>query len=762
MKYYPILLLIISNSLLFNCHHKSTLTKEKAIAISGELMGKKLVSVYSTQELSASTKSYVSINQPKLALINAHLIDGTGRPPKTEQSILIENGKIIRVGDSKTIKIPMGFHILDVTNKTIIPGIIGTHNHLRLPQGAMFATAPKLYLACGVTTIQTCGTGHPREEIAIARSIQAGDQPGPEIVNSGPYFTGPSGKSNFIRVQDEQMIRDTIRYWAERGVEWFKVYRNTRPQDLAIIIDEAHKRQAKVTGHLCATTFEEAANLGIDAIEHGFIHSYDHAEGKLVDSCSGSRDFRTDLAIDSEAIRNVQQALIDNKVALTSTLAIFECQARGVADERDIAAMAPFHKEQYQHRQKRRKELGEDWYFKEKWLLKSMQYDVAFFRNGGLLTAGPDPGLHNLPGYGDQRNYQLFIEAGFRPEEAIQVMTSNGAKLLERPLIGSIEKGKLANLVVLDGNLSIDPTVIQKVDIVFKNGMGYDPTKLIESINGNVGSSTDDRMTYCGQKEPGNTPSLFAPNFISKPDQHEFGSVFSKSGRELFYGVDVEGKAMIYHSKLVDAVWSKPSLLLPNEKNGYNDPMLSPDEQRLYFISNRPINEGEEKEDYDIWYVERQGESWSAPINAGDKINSNKNEYYISFTTNGTMYFGSNVKGDNFDIYQSEQINGQFQTPIALDKNINTNRYEADVFIAPDASYMIFCARRSDSFGRGDLYISFKDAKGNWMPSKNMGNVINSEKHELCPFVIGDGKYFFYTSDGDIYWVSTAVFEDMK
>ena len=132
------------------------------------------------------------------------------------------------------------------------------------------------------------------------------------------------------------------------------------------------------------------------------------------------------------------------------------------------------------------------------------------------------------------------------------------------------------------------------------------------------------------------------------------------------------------------------------------------------------------------------------------------------------MYFASNIHAAekqqrNFDIYTSERINGQYQPKQRLGAAINSDAYEADVFISPDESYMIFCAtRQSDGLGRGDLYISFKDEAGNWTPSKNMGEPINSKNHELCPFVTVDGKYLFYTSNQDIYWVSTDIFQTIK
>ena len=720
-------------------------------------------------DLSDYTQSFVSLDSSRVALQNVKVIDGRGNPSKDSQTILIENGKILKIGNSNTLKVPDGFYQMNLSGKTVIPGIIGMHNHMRIPRSAMLSTSPKLYLAAGVTTIETCGTGNPYEELAIAKSIENGEQPGPEIINSGPYFTGPNGRPNFIRFTNEKMVRDTIQYWANKGVKWLKVYTDTRPQDLKVIVDEAHKNNLKVTGHLCATTYAKAAEIGIDAIEHGFIHSYDHASEREIGTCSGNTDFRTNLAIESEEVKQLQQRLIDYGVALGSTLAIFEAQANVAADERDLEVMAPYHKAAYNTRKARKQAQGDAWYFKKEWLTKSMAYELQFFRMGGLLVAGLDPGLHNMPGFGDQKNYELFIEAGFKPEEAIQVMTYNGAKLLDRNDIGTIEEGRIANLVVLNGDLEGNSKTIREVAIVFKNGIGYDPKKLINSVKGNVGSETDNSMAYFGQKPPLNKPELFAPNIISKPNRHEFGCAFSKDGTEFYFGVDNNGVMEILFSNLIDGVWSPQRRLFESDSISYNDPMFSPDQKRLYFISNRSIDGEKTKEDIDIWYVERESieSEWSEPVNLGLPVNSPLNEYYASFTNDGTLYFASKDKSKDapryaFDIYRSEYENGLFLEPEILPESINTNRYEADVFIAPDESYMIFCSIRKKGLGQGDLYISFKDEFGNWTEAVNMGESINTEKHELCPFVSADGKYLFYTSNQDIYWVSTNILANYR
>ena len=268
--------------------------------------------------------------------------------------------------------------------------------------------------------------------------------------------------------------------------------------------------------------------------------------------------------------------------------------------------------------------------------------------------------------------------------------------------------------------------------------------------------------TYLNQKPPSELPEVFAPGIISKDNVYEFGSVFNKDATEFYYGVNNRGKEEIRYTKLQNGKWTTSKTIMVHDKHGYNDPFLSPDENRLYFISQSALDGIGEPKDYDIWYAERTNSGWSEPINTGKHINTQADEYYISFTNEGTMYFSSSREGNNFDIYASKMIDGKFQKPEKLPKEINTPSYEADVFIAPDESYIIFCANRKEGLGRGDLYISFKDEKGDWTPSVNMGPIINTKGHELCPFVSKDGKYFFYTSNQDIYWVSTQIFKSLK
>ncbi len=274
-------------------------------------------------------------------------------------------------------------------------------------------------------------------------------------------------------------------------------------------------------------------------------------------------------------------------------------------------------------------------------------------------------------------------------------------------------------------------------------------------------------LNYIDPNIPSLTTKIFAPDFISKEHESEFGSIFSEKGTEFYYAIDINGKAEIRYTRLKNNRWSIPKTIISHEKYGYNDPFLSTNEKELFYISNMPKNEKDTIPDYDIWYSKKINNEWSKPINAGNKINSDNNEYYISFASNGTMYFASNKNAEknrlhDYDIYSATRINNEFNEPEKLNNAINSKRYEADVFVSPNESYLIFSSARKEGFGKGDLYISFKNKNGEWQNAKNMGAIVNTKNHELCPFVTKDGKYLLYTSNQDIYWISTQILNQFK
>ena len=442
--------------------------------------------------LSSGVQKLVRVSAPTVALTHVRTIDGTGGPIAEDVSIVIADGRITALG--KNVPIPSGAEVMDLSGHTVIPGIIGMHDHtfyttidryVQLP-----FSAPRLYLGSGVTTIRTTGSFAPYEEMNMKAGIDQGTAPGPRMHVTGPYISGLKSRGEMLRVKNPDEARRAVSYWAEEGATWIKVYNSITRDQLKAVVAEAHKRKLKVTGHLCSISYKEAIELGMDNVEHSFMSSSDFSTAKTPDTCPADMDKSLkDVSIDSPEVQRVIQMLVSNKMPMTSTNAVYEVAVpgRGIIDERMRKAVAPSVLAVYQGMRTvfDTLSIGYEATFK-----KSVEFDRRFFKAGGLLAAGVDAtGAGGaLPGFGDQRNFEIFVEGGFTPAEAIQVMTLNGAKILGLDKdLGSISVGKLADLVVLRGNPAASPGDIKNVTIVFKDGVGYDAQKLIDSVEGRVG-----------------------------------------------------------------------------------------------------------------------------------------------------------------------------------------------------------------------------------------------------------------------------------
>ncbi len=454
------------------------------------------VAAQEIQQLSPQVLRYVTVPERIVALVNARVIDGTGAPAVDGRTVLLRDGRIAAVGPSAAVPVPAGARVVDVAGHTVIPGIVGLHNHTYYAFGGrsvqMSFTGPRLYLAGGVTTIRTAGAQHPYAELNMKRAIEAGQEPGPRVHASGPYLNGPGGPgANSPPLMTEADARRVVAYWSEEGVTWLKASGSITRAVLGAAIDEAHRRGMGFTGHLCSVTFREAAALGIDNLEHGLITNSDYVRDKRPDACPPENmRAQVDVDIMGEDVKATFRDLIANGVSVTSTLSVYELfvRERAPLDPRVLDALAP---EARQALDADRAALMSTTQFSVPLLLfqKMMQWEREFVRAGGLLAAGVDPwGNGSLPGYGDQRNYEILVEAGFSAEEAIRIMTLNGAKVLrEDSLYGSIEPGKRADLVVLRGDPVASPADIRNVTLVFRDGVGYDPARLIADVRGQVG-----------------------------------------------------------------------------------------------------------------------------------------------------------------------------------------------------------------------------------------------------------------------------------
>ena len=463
------------------------------------------------QSLSPEVKKFVLHDDPVIALTHVRVIDGTGAAAQEDRTLVLRKGKIDSIGAAAP---PADARVIDLSGHSVMPGIVGMHNHLmytasinldeddKIPPPGFLVTelafsAPRLYLASGVTTMRTTGSIEPYTDLNIRRLIDDGSMPGPHIDVTGPYL---EGKESFFpqlaAMSTPDQATKTVAFWSSQGATSFKAYMNIAEGVLGAAIKEAHKHGLKVTGHLCSVDYRIAAALGIDDLEHGPVYTdSEFVPDRKRDVCPQIPAIVASwekLAIDSPQVQGLIQDLIKHHVAITSTLPVFEASVttRRVLSPRQAQMLASESLRSYLSARASAATAAGRAEKAEAALKKEMAFELAFVRAGGLLLAGPDPTGNGgtLPGFADQRELELLVEAGFTPLEAIHIATANGAafeKQLDR--IGTIAAGKHADLVVLKGDPSTRITDVENVELVFKDGVAYDPAKLIDSVRGMVG-----------------------------------------------------------------------------------------------------------------------------------------------------------------------------------------------------------------------------------------------------------------------------------
>jgi imidazolonepropionase-like amidohydrolase len=462
------------------------------------------------QTLSSEVKAFVKVDGPIVALTHVRVIDGTGAAAREDQTIVLAKGKIDSVSDAASAAIPKDAQVLDLHGYSVIPGLVGMHDHMFYPMGGvvfgeMAYSFPRLYLAGGVTTIRTTGSLEPYTDLELKKSIDAGERPGPKMHVTGPYLEGKgSWAIQLHQLTGPEDATKTVNFWLDQGVDNFKAYMFITPAELSAAIAAAHKRGAKVTGHLCSIGFREAAALGIDDLEHGLLVDTEFLPEKKPGVCPEQPEnpvLISKLDVNSGPLHEMILNLVQHHVAVTSTLPVFEMgsfSGRPTLQKRVLDALSPDARTAILEGRVRssdfnslRKNYGSELSPWPAAFKKEMEFEHAFAQAGGLLLAGLDPtGMGGvIAGFGDQREVELLVEAGFTPVEAIHIATANGAQFLgELDRIGTIAAGKQADLAVIKGDPSKQIDDIENVETVFKDGIGYDSAKLIESVRGVVGS----------------------------------------------------------------------------------------------------------------------------------------------------------------------------------------------------------------------------------------------------------------------------------
>jgi enamidase len=459
------------------------------------------VSIVAAQSLPIGNgiRPYVKVDAPVVAITHVRVIDGTGAPARTDQTVVIRNGQIAVIGPSASTPAPEGATVIDATGKSVMPGIVMVHEHLYYPTGGnsgIYGTYGvsfmRLYLAGGVTTMRTGGNLDGFLDINLKQRAERGEIAGPAVDATAPYLNGPNTFLQMYALKDEADARRHVNYWADAGATSFKAYMQITRAELGAAIEEAHKRGLKVTGHLCSVTYAEAVALGIDNLEHGFVAATDFVAGKQPDVCPQGQTQASIAALDVNGapFKTLVKTLIDRNVALTSTLTVFETFTPKRPLPPGLDVLAPQLRDPFVERHKATSSgIGKPSMYTTLFP-KMMELELAFARAGGLLIAGTDPtgGGGVVPGYSNQRQLELLVEAGFTPLEAIRIGTLNGARYLGRDArVGSIVQGKQADLVLVVGDPSTTIGDVRNVETVFRQGVGFDPAALVKSVTGRVG-----------------------------------------------------------------------------------------------------------------------------------------------------------------------------------------------------------------------------------------------------------------------------------
>jgi imidazolonepropionase-like amidohydrolase len=414
-----------------------------------------------------------------VVLTHVRVIDGTGAPAQEDQTLVIEGGKILALGRSDQIKFPENAHTLDLSGRTVLPGLVMLHEHLfwvyevvgsvgiSHPQHFSF---PRLYLAHGVTTMRTAGTDFPYMDLNLKRRIDTGQLPGPEIHLTSPYFSGAGDPFlGAMILQSGEEARRAVRYWAAEGFTSFKAYQWVPKDVLAALIDEAHRLKLPVTAHLRSVSCREAAEMGIDNIEHGCFRTPDNLEADL----NGPRT------------QALLRTLVDRNVVLTATPTNgrrpMPDSARELYDPSARERLSSSLASPRPARPSSDEEKPRDTPY--------AHLITGFVKVGGRLVLGSDAGsTGSIPGLADHEAIENLVKFGFQPIDAILIATLNGATFLGiQERTGSIQPGKEADLLIVRGNPAEHIEDIHNVEMVFTNGIAYDPKTLLAKVKGQVG-----------------------------------------------------------------------------------------------------------------------------------------------------------------------------------------------------------------------------------------------------------------------------------
>jgi enamidase len=414
--------------------------------------------------------------------------------PATGQSIEnafieVNNGKILRTGRAADLKATDAARVIDYSDKYIIPGLIDTHAHLYggiTYRHTTYDIIPRFYLAAGVTAARGPGSMDPESDIAMRNRIDSGRLPGPRYFLSGEYIEmDPVTVAWMEPVRTPEEVRLKIDHWISRGATSLKLYARMSGELMRVAIEHGHEHGVKVVGHISATSYKEAIEMGIDELHHGF-YTIAEARPEGVPPNDFDKYAEAIAAVDlkSPKIQEVLKLAADYKVALTPTVVVLE---RPDLEKHHLAEQKKYFTADAWAATEKRMQTpiapGQEIRIK-----KNIEFIKAAHDAGCILTTGTDWVVINLlPGYSLWREMEIFAEAGLKPMDILKAATFNGAYSLGRTdQLGTVEASKLADFVVLNSNPLDSISNVRSVHRVVKGGIIYDPEELLKPMLGKV------------------------------------------------------------------------------------------------------------------------------------------------------------------------------------------------------------------------------------------------------------------------------------
>ncbi|MGH9837970.1 MAG: amidohydrolase family protein [Blastocatellia bacterium] len=411
----------------------------------------------------------------------------------------VSSGRIARVGKSADFNLPVDARVLDYGDKFIIPGLVDTHGHFYgfLNFGHSVNEAlPPLYLAAGVTSVLSPGSGNPEGDLALKNRIDSGRAPGPRLFLAGEYLQmAPSSVPWMETVATENEAKAKLDHWISRGASAVKMYEGMKGDIMRATIAHAHLRGVKVNGHLGVTTWTEAIEMGIDVLHHG-IYAFPEIEPEgMPPTALGMINFAP------PEFDKYFKALAEADLTQPKVRAVFKAAAESkVVFVPTVVALAPYDRDldhmpeqqQFYAPDAWKKVEGRFQAEKKPYALLVMKKNLEFVRRaheaGCLLSTGTDmTNFQLLPGYSLWREMDLFAEAGLKPMDVLKAATINGAFAIGRSdQLGSVEAGKLADFVILNANPLENISHARAVHRVVKGGVIYHPEEILKSLKGRI------------------------------------------------------------------------------------------------------------------------------------------------------------------------------------------------------------------------------------------------------------------------------------